>query len=105
MSSLNYKTNFLPLELQGIALHKYRCLAVGTVLLAVVFLCSCWMLSGRCASLKSELVIVQKEIQDRAPAYKNAALIKKNVQQQKGSARNTQRSSPVDRNGPRCSLI
>jgi hypothetical protein len=35
------------------------------------------MLSGRCASLKSELVIVQKEIQDRAPAYKNAALIKK----------------------------
>jgi Tfp pilus assembly protein PilN len=77
MSLLNYKINFLPLELQGIALHKYRCLAVGTALLAVIFLCSCWMLAGRCTSLKSELVIVQKEIQDRAPAYKNAELIKK----------------------------
>jgi Tfp pilus assembly protein PilN len=77
MSSHNYKTNFLPLELQGIALHKYRCLATGVALLAVVFLCSCWMLAGRCASLKSELVIVQKEIQDRAPAYKNAEIIKK----------------------------
>lgn len=77
MNPLPYKTNFLPLELQGVGLRKIRCLVVGTVLLAVIFLGCCWMLAGRCAKLKKELAIVQNEIQDLTPAYRSAENIKR----------------------------
>lgn len=84
MNPLSYKTNFLPLELQSAGLRKIRCLVVGTTLLAVIFLGSCWLLAGRCASLKKELAIVQKEIQDLAPAYKNAENIKREYTAREG---------------------
>lgn len=82
MNRVDYKTNFLPLELQSAGLHKYCCLASVAALMAVIFLGSCWMLAERCASLKNELAIAQKDIQDLDPVYK----IAQDIQQRRAAA-------------------
>lgn len=77
MNFHSYKTNFLPPELQCTGLHKIYCLIAGAALLAVIFLCSCWIFAGKCTNLKKELAAARKDIQDLAPAYRSVKDIQK----------------------------
>jgi Tfp pilus assembly protein PilN len=77
MSSLSYKTNFLPLELQSAGLHKIRSIAVAAAFLAVALLGGCWVFADKCAAIQQELAVVQRELTQMESAYRSTENIKK----------------------------
>ncbi|MDD3315326.1 MAG: hypothetical protein PHH05_07535 [Syntrophaceticus sp.] len=77
MSSLSYKTNFLPLELQSAGLYKIRSVAVVAAFLAAALLGGCWVFADKCAATQQELAVVQRDLTQMESAYRSTEKIKK----------------------------
>jgi Tfp pilus assembly protein PilN len=77
MSSLSYKTNFLPLELQSAGLYKIRSIAVAAAFLAAALLGGCWVFADKCAATQQELAVVQRDLAQMESAYRSTENIKK----------------------------